>query len=210
MTLEGPRVLDKLLPGSSVAMLSEVILNATNNWNIIAALPNVMVQRGYFDLSGYQLENLTAFFGGIEMQEGGFLSGDDDFSMLTELVTTEFISDAEITAVAPTFNDGMPIGFGNSTFNQEQIVYARSRLSVIQGAGITIPSTLTVTRWGTCSAATVDKLHITRIFRTGQASGASTMIIPDVNVVVAIIVGKEKELPFLMRQKRSYELSTGH
>jgi len=209
MTLEGPRVLDKLLPGSSVAMLSEVILTATNNWNIITALPNVIVQRAYFDLSGYQLENLTAFFQGVQMQEGGFLSGDDDFSMLSEFVTTEYISDAEIAAVAPTFNDGMPIGFGNSTFNQEQIVYARSRLFVIQGAGIIIPSTLALTTWGTCAAATADKLHITRIFRTGQASGASTITLPDVNVVVATIVAKEKELPFLMRQKRSYELATG-
>jgi hypothetical protein len=142
------------------------------------------------------------------MQEGSFLSGDDDFSMLTELITTEFISDAEITRVAPTFNDGMPIGFGNSTFNQEQIVYGRTRLSTIQ-TNITIPATLAVTMWGTCSAATADKLHITRIFRTGQAVGPSTMFIPDVNVVVSIIVGKEKELPYLMRQKRSYELATG-
>jgi len=142
------------------------------------------------------------------MQEGSFLSGDDDFSMLTEIISTEFVSDAEIVAVAPTFNDGMPIGFGRSTFNQEQIVFGRTRLSTIQ-TNITIPSTLAVTRWGTCAAATVDKLHITRIFRTGQAAGASTMEIPDVNVVVAIIVAKEKELPFLMRQKRSYELATG-
>jgi len=208
VTIEGPRVLDRLMPGSSVTMVSEVINTATNNWDIVTALPGIIVQRAYFDLSGYQLEDLTAFFQGIDMQEGSFLSGDDDFSMLTELITTEFVSDAEITAVAPTFNDGMAIGFGRSTFNQEQIVYGRSRLYTIQ-SNIVVPSALAVTRWGTCAGATVDKLHITRIFRTGQAAGASTVEIPDVNVVVAIIVAKEKELPFLMRQKRSYELATG-
>ena len=70
------------------------------------------------------------------------------------------------------------------------------------------------TTFGTCAATTADKVHLTRVVYV--VTGAAGVIepgkkihIPPSNYVSAIIVAKEKELPFLMRQKRSYELATG-
>jgi hypothetical protein len=71
-----------------------------------------------------------------------------------------------------------------------------------------IPNLHSVNVWGTCSAVTSDKLHITRIVLTSTTPDSTTYV-SDTNVVVTIIVAQEKELPFLMRQKRSYELATG-
>jgi len=36
----------------------------------------------------------------------------------------------------------------------------------------------------------------------------SVTFVSDTNVVLVAIISKEKDLPYMMRQKRSYELST--
>jgi len=65
--------------------------------------------------------------------------------------------------------------------------------------------------WGTMPAATADKVHLTRILIAATPIGPQpeTLAIPPANYVTGVVVAKEEELPFLMRQKRSYELATG-
>lgn len=213
MTIEGPRVLDKSLAGALCSNDSEDPPSTTSsisgtNWE---RLNNItFANRTYFDLSGYTMDDLSVFFQRIEVQEEfgiyGLLQG-----WVIDIVSTEYISDLDIInahiSSATSLND-LP-GFPRSTFNQEQIIYARNRTYVTSTTWGGIGE-FSQTMWGTGAASTVDKLHVTRIIYTDVNTPPNTSIIlPPCTYVVGIIVAKEKELTYLMRQKRSYELATG-
>jgi hypothetical protein len=208
MTLEGPRVLSKVLTGSTVTNDgSALIASVTGQWDQVVGSDNAAVQRTYFDLSGYNMDFLTTFVQGVEIQDPGPLAGTDNANELLEILSTEFISDAEIVAFIAGVGFNGP-GYSQSTMNMDQVVYGRRR-SYTQDGAITpiIPNLHHTAMWGTANALTSDKLHITRILLTTTID--SVTFVSDTNVVMGAIISKEKELPFLMRQKRSYELATG-
>jgi len=208
MTLEGPRVLAKVLTGTAVVNSeSAIIQSVSGQWSQVTGTTNAAVQRSYFDLSGYNMDFLTTFIQGVEIQDPGPLAGNDNANELIEILTTEFISDAKIVAflAGPGFSGP---GYAKSTMNMDQTIYARRRNYVLNST-ITpvIPNLHSTHLWGTANAVTSDKVHITRILLTTTVN--STTFVSDTNVVMVAIISKEKELPFLMRQKRSYEISTG-
>lgn len=214
MTIEGPRVLAKRLQGITCETDSVgTIVNRTGDgW--LALTTYCAVQRSYFDLSGYNLDDLTTFFQDVVMQYAGPpYTNEPKVMEVLEFITTEYLSDAELiatlapaSAVAGKFSGP---GYSPSTMNMDQIVFARRRTYVTNSTyeDPLLPTNTSVDIWGTCAAATSDKLHITRVLVGG--SNSKDFNVPDVNVVVTAIIAKEKELPFLMRQKRSYELATG-
>lgn len=207
MTIEGPRLMDKTLTGAVISTdESGIITVEDGEWNGFTT--KMAVQRSYFDLSGYNKPSLTTFFQGIDFQYAAFPTSTDVNTQVYDFITTEFLSDTELTTVFNATIKSGP-GFAVSTLNMEQIIYARRRSyswpGVADPGSINIPLH-SVDLYGTCNATTADKLHITRVLVFGTA-GKEAMV-PDVNVVVTAIIGKEKELPYLMRQKRSFELST--
>lgn len=208
MTLEGPRVLNKVLSGCATSWSAGKVATVATGvgWETVTGGLQ-LVQRSYFDLGGYQLEDLTTFFQGVELQRADAVKGTSLTSSTIAVLSTEYITDEEIVGALSLTTSN--IGFSQSTLDQQQIIYGEGRIYVLNNLGTpgNIPSILNQTTWGTCSAATSDKLHITRIIFNDTAS--TTMDVPDMNVVLAIIVSREAELPFLMRQKRSYELATG-
>lgn len=209
MSIEGPRVLDKVLTGCTITTdESGLIATVNNGWQVVDGINGIVAQREYFDLSGYNRKSLTTFMQGVELQYPGPMAGDDTAMTIMEVLSTEFISDAELARVLAVPGPFSGPGFSISTMNQEQIIYARMRLYILNNTTTPIiPTLFSSDEWGTCAAATSDKLHITRVVNMGSFN--TTAYIPDVNVVLAAIITKEKELPFLMRQKRSYELATG-
>jgi hypothetical protein len=214
MTLEGPRVLSRLFNatdvdmGTSPAPAFPATING-KDWEILenAATPTY-VSRGYFDLSGYNQDFLTAFFQGVDVQEGWGPRGTCDF-FVVDMITTEFLDNDTLTqAFIYSTADGDLPGFTQSTYDMSQVIYGRTREFVAAGAS-TIANQYSLSTWGTCNAATSDKLHVTRLIYVDSAAGPSDKVhLPPANYVVAIIVGREDELPFLMRQKQSYELAT--
>jgi len=205
--IEGPRVLAKVLSGTAVVNNgSAEIDTASGQWSLVAGATNAAVQRTYFDLSGYNMDFLTTFVQGVEIQDPGPLAGNDNANELLELLTTEFISDSEIVAFITGAGFSGP-GYSLSTMNMEQVIYARRR-SYTLNSTITpvIPNLHSTHLWGTANAVTSDKVHITRILFTSTVD--SITFVSDTNVVMVAIISKENELPFLMRQKRSFELST--
>lgn len=207
MTIEGPRVLDKVLPGCTINTDESGLISTVvgGNWRAVVGIDGIVVQRDYFDNSGYGVGDMTMFVQAVEMQYPGPVSGNDTAVDVVELVTTELITDEEIVATFTTPNlNGT--GFSKSTLNQEQVIYARRRVYVLNGQMTpVIPYLHSTDMWGTCNASTGDKVFITRIVNMGSFN--TVAYIPDVNVVLAAVIGKEKELPYLMRQKRSYESS---
>jgi len=209
MTLEGPRVLAKVLTGTTVTNDgSGLITSVTGQWDQVVGSNNAAVQRTYYDLSGYNMDFLTTFIQGIEIQDPGPLAGNDAANELIEILSTEFISDAEIVAFLAGTGFSGP-GYSLSTNNMDQVIYGRRRTHYLHVPPTTpvIPFLHSTNLWGTANAVTSDKVHITRIVTTTTIN--SETHVSDTNVVLVAIISKEKELPFLMRQKRSYELATG-
>jgi len=207
-------VFDKILSGVSCQTDGEygVMENfgLSQGWGPVGT--HIAVQRSYFDLSGYNRDKLTTFIQGTEFQYAGPPTSTDTHMMCIDLITTEYIEDVEIigtygTGVAPGVLTAT--GFPESTLNMEQVIYGSRRTyktNLAAGAALDFLPLFNVDTWGTGNAITSDKLHITRILVGFTIN--KLYHIPPVNVVVIAIVAKEPTLPFLMRQKRSYELST--
>jgi len=204
-------MLNKNLQGVSATFDTEgdTIILEGNGWSQLAHL--MLVQRDYFDMSGYNRKSLTTFFQGVEQQYAGPPTNNVATLQILDFVSTEFLTDAELIATLGNVQVLSGPGFTLSTNNQEQIIYARRRTYTLPTGttttAVTTPVAHSVDLWGTCSATTADKLHITRVVIT--ASGPSALTVSDVNIVVTAIIAEEKDLTFLMRQKRSYEIATG-
>jgi len=219
MTLEGPRLLDKVFDGFSATMGNAPShFPATfqgDNWVALDnALQPTFVNRGYYDLSGYNLEDLTSFIQGVNVQEAWGPRGTAGCFVI-DLITTEYVTSPDLIAayVYPTIGVPFPTrdlpGFPLSTFDMSQVVYGSTREYVAAGTN-TNANQYSQTKWGTCGATAVEKLHITRVlYIEPTPANAATIEIPPCDYATAIMVGKEKDLPYLMRLKRSFELSTG-
>jgi hypothetical protein len=211
VTLEGPRILDKGFAGGVITNSAEPPPSgsASATGGISKLSDNVFANRSYYDLSGYTQNDLTAFFAGVEIQEEfsphGTMPG-----FIVDMITTHRLSGTDIinahfTDPASTLD--LP-GFHLSTFDMSQVIYARTRtFNTSQEWGQI--SEYGRTMWGTCSAATSEKIYLTRIIYTAiPFLPEGTITIPPCNYVTTIIVGKEPDLTFIMRQRRSYEEAT--
>jgi len=210
MTLEGPRILDKGFSGGVITNNSPTDVTATGGISKLS--DNVFVMSSYYDLSGYTLDDLTAFFAGVDIQEE-FTPHGTMVSFIVDMITTHQLTTADI--IGAHFTDttstlDLP-GFNLSTFDMNQVIYARTR-TYNTSANWTpaIISEYGRTQWGTCSASTSEKVYLTRIIYTSiPIIAAATLNIPPCNYVTSIIVGREPDLTFMMRQRRSYEEATG-
>jgi len=94
-----------------------------------------------------------------------------------------------------------------------QVVYGRTREYVPAaldptGAIQANANLYSATTFGTGTATAAQKLYITRIlYIDAAAPDNSTIQVPPCDYVTAVLVGKEKTNPYLMRLKRSYELA---
>jgi len=168
------------------------------------------VHRSYFDLSGYQMDDLTTFIAGVRIMEGTVPTGDSLHTTFHDLVTTEFITDDEIVnllskAPADEFYSNQ-FGFSTSTLDLDQVIYGQFRTyltnNTITGL-VQLPYLAGIREFGTGTATAAEKLYITRIV-TNHAQGTSVSS-PPVAYVVQAIIGKEGESEYFMRLKRSYE-----
>jgi len=214
MSIEGPGVMDKPLDGVDITMGSPAAFPATidgNDWEIIENTGTpAYATRSYYDTSGYNIKQLTCFFQGVDIQEAWGPRGTSEF-FLVDLITThrmtqQQIIDAHIFFGAP---EGDLPGFPRSTFDMSQVIYGRTRQFLPPSADFQA-SQYSTTRWGTCAATSGDKIYLTRIVYldgtpiTGAAAD-SIINIPPCDYVTAIIVAEEKDLQYIMRQKRSFE-----
>jgi len=211
VTLEGPRVLEQMFNALRVTFNPAppyTIITTGGGWDELAAdgTTTVFASRKYYDLSGYNRDMLTSFFQGVDIQEAYSVGGTCDNAIIIDLITSERPTTEELLTVANS-----PPGFPESTTSMQQVVYGRSRQYV---QNTTVTGFLTMTGsglWGTMAAGTMDKVHLTRVLitSTNPAEPGQTVNCPPADYVTAIVVAGEKELAFLMRQKRSYELATG-
>lgn len=207
MTLEGPRILDKGFSGGVITNNSPT--DVTSTGGISKLSDNVFVMSSYYDLSGYTLDDLTAFFAGVDIQEE-FTPHGTIVSFIVDMITTHQLTSADIIGAHftdPTSTLDLP-GFNLSTFDMNQVIYARTRTYNTSAEWGQL-SEYGRTQWGTCSASTSEKVYLTRIIYTAIPTTPGILNIPPCNYVTSIVVGREPDLTFMMRQRRSYEAATG-
>jgi len=183
---------------------------AGNDWEVLDDVTTpTYATRSYYDTSGYNLAQLTCFFQGVDIQEGWGPRGTSEFFLVdlitTQRMTSQQIIDAHIFFGSP---EGDLPGFPDSTFDMSQVIFGRTRQYLPPAAGVQATQYST-SSWGTCAATSADKIYLTRIvYLEGPPAGAAQdteVNIPPCDYVTAIIVAEEKDLQYIMRQKRSFE-----
>jgi len=175
-------------------------------WQPVAT--NGVYAETYFDLSAYELDDLTLVPTMITLQDGmpyfgTAVQGLDVFDVVSQerLTPTDFISYA-------LFGD-YPSSPG-STEDWSQILFCNTRFMTVQNdfnfADLLMPATQG--SFGSSEPTAVQKLWVYRIVLCRGADDISTLLLPATRFVLAADIVEEDDLAYMMRLKRSYELST--
>ena len=189
------------------------------NWKTIAShdLP-MFYNEGYYDLSGYELDNLTLAPISIDVQDPGvyLFSGTDQVFCVYDMLTTERLTEDDIDLLSDNnrINRQQGPGMPEGPLDRDQIIFGLYRFfahnSTQTGMANLMLNARTV-RFGSGEPTTVQKLWAYRIviFADSPADSTETFI-PACNFVLNAEIFKEESAEYLMRQKRSYELATGN
>jgi len=202
--LEGDKVLTQGMPEYAGAYTTEWPDHKT--WQGPAS-GHVVFNETYVDLSAYELDDLTFFPINALLQDPGIysLTGQEPVQVL-DIVCTEQLSIAEV--VADMAENNVP-GMFESTMDFTQIIWGQYRTFLPQtdfvSGTLYLPANGAL--FGSGSPTTASKLYCYRIIICALATEGLALTIPASRFVITGIVAKEKELAFMMRQKRSYELA---
>lgn len=171
----------------------------------------------YFDTSGYNRDYLTTMPLGAFVQEAGRTG--ITYPGTTRMIVLDMVLERRIDVTALTgsfFSDsGLIPSFPNSTDDWSQVLFGRYRelTGITQGAAIgDMFAASTDNQFGSLDATTNDKLWIYKILTIQGippvvSPNFSRLRYPNSRMVLDVEVVKEEDLEFLMRQKRSYELT---
>ena len=206
----GPRVMNLPIP-------STLITNpvggyaATNGWETFAN--DLIYYENYFDLSAYELDDLTVMPTALTLQDGlPYISTGPQPDLqvaVFDIISQERLSMQEIYDNYTTTYD-----YPSSPESKQdwtQLLMCNFRLftlqSDFQSATLLLPATGGAL--GSGEATAVQKLWVYRIVIpvSSELDGLG-LSIPATRFVAATDVIKEEELPYMMRLKRSYELAT--
>lgn len=203
--LEGDKTISQMMPEYSGAYTTEWTDHKT--WQG-PATGNVIFNETYIDLSAYELDDLTFFPMGAILQDPGLYQSD----VTNPLQVLDIVSQAKlnITEVLANLAENNVPGMMESTMDFTQIIWGQYRTFLGQatfqgGANLFLPANGGL--FGSGSPTTAAKLYCTRIIITDAATEGNYLSVPASRFIVSAVVAKEKDLAFMMRQKRSYELA---
>lgn len=181
----------------------------TNGWQIDTSLTPTPYYETYWDMSAYTLDDLTFFPISAVLQDGqayAISDASDAAIGLIDIVSQERLDIAQVIQDHVFGNlPGQPL----STENFEQILMCNYRLMLPQvdfvSATLILPAT--TGNFGSLQPTACEKLWIYRIAILGGTFNATVFSSPATRFVMAGTVVKEPELDYMMRLKRSYELS---
>jgi len=219
MSLEGPKSLrESFSPGYWSTGIQY------GDWENITPNPNSWwLQEGRIDLTGLASEELTTFLSMVDIQRSGlYASLDPDATTLSEYIlitdTPWFKGDiiSFVAAQVTTFFAAPPPGFLYATDagtseplpSWVNVLYGEFNLMAVQQQVSNAMVRTYSTTWGSGGATASDTIYIYRLCPlSGQASGQ--IVIPGLNVVLGVVVGKEADLAYIERLRRSYILQEG-
>ncbi|AXH78892.1 MAG: hypothetical protein [Circular genetic element sp.] len=209
--LTGNRLLHEDVPGTLATFLPTNLWAATNGWQTLTN--DAVYYESYFDLSAYELDDLTLVPTAIALQDGmpyTTTSGDP----IRQLPVFDIVSQERLTVQEIYDNYIASAAFPGSTASTEdwsQILMCNFRLMLPQADFTNIALLLPATggSFGSSEPTAVQKLWYYRIaIPTADDLTGSTWLIPPSRFVLGAEIIKEDDLPYMMRLKRSYELST--
>lgn len=175
----------------------------------------------YFDTSGYTRDELTTMFDNVFIQEAGRWQLTNASSVrvhVFDLVTSTRFNggiNIEMNNWFDSFlasNEGVP-GFQQSQYDWSQVIYGRFReyIATTQGTDTTdVIAPVNDQQFGSLESTTADKLWTYKIVCLSGWFPNETghdLRIPNTRQIVQANIVAEPDLTFLMRQKRSYELT---
>jgi len=226
-TLEGARLLRKLIPGTSFLLDAEDNFSFSpgdeaSGWFIVEndIGQTFAVWRGYFDLAGLSMQDLTMMVAVPSWQECDTWSLSQVAAGLVPLVRTWDIlskahipdtaldSDRWIDVTAGTFKGWRAPGMIGSEYNLEEIFSGRFRQFIINStysAGLALGQSAE-TAWGAGDATAGDKIYITRVvvLEATISYPGGLMVIPPMSVLIPIALLEEPDLVHMERLRRSY------
>lgn len=166
----------------------------------------------YFDLSGYELDDLTTLIEMIQLQDSNayFLQNPFADSLVTviDVVSEEPLSPDTVSDLA--FVGEYP-GTSQSKHNFTQIKYCAVRGMVPQTdfQSATLLGNAFGGSYGSAAPTAASKLWVYRILRIAATDLSNQVLaVPATRFMLAANIIKESELPYMMRLKRSFELAT--
>jgi len=225
--LEGTRLLRKSIPGVEWEISTEEVWSTNtlqSGWNLVNNGPNdFAVWRGYFDLSGIAIQDLSMMIAAPGWQESDewYLSlspGERPLIKTWDLLTKDNIADSALNQNT-WVNNSVPCGWSapgmiDSQYNLEEIFAGRYRTftqllqSQIGPQPFVEPIALaesTQAMWGAGDATAANKIHITRIvLLTETQIFPGRLVVPPMSVILPIALIEERDLVYMERLRRSY------
>lgn len=220
--LTGPRTLVKLIPplqaSYTVSNIWEVDDQVTmfsgtqaGSWQVLGSLPSSLFFETYLDLSAYELDDLTIYPLFIGLQDPGLYSLTDGAQ--TRMRVVDIMSQERLDPLTVVdemmFMNSLP-GMSPTDTEFIQILSGQYRMMLANTtyAAPEILQTVQTGEFGSGSPSSVQKLWLYRfVVPSGVPAETSVLTVPGSRFVMRANIVKEKDLSYLMRQKRSYELA---
>lgn len=209
--LTGNRLLHSNVPSTIATFTGANVWAATNGWQTLAN--QVVYYENYFDLSGYELDDLTLVPTSIIVQDGlpyTTTNATPTTQMaILDIVSQEKLNMADIYAnyIATYDIPGSPASKEDWT----QMLMCNFKLLTPQTdfALSTLLLPATNGSFGSSEPTAVQKLWMYRIvIPISTDLSDSTWAIPPTRFILGAEIIKEDTLEYMMRLKRSYELAT--
>lgn len=212
-----PRLMNDISPSMSISSAGGLLTfypgSNPRGWIIIpsnAGTEQYAVWRGYIDLAGYEMEQLTFVVQAATVTENQAITsltfGDSGIELL-ECFSKVRLSDNDLNNELYSETDIYSPGYMDSLQDMEQIIWCRHRRFYrnanwsplnLQVAGST-------NVWGEGQATAGNRLHLTRILKLPAEEALCEVPQASFNVVGTAI--SESDLPYMMRLRRDYELA---
>jgi len=163
----------------------------------------LIFNNGYFDLSGYSKEQETLFCQAVTVQENPVLFG-SGMCFTAHIVSTEPLNIDDFEVVSGSRAWALP-GNMASSYSLQQIFWGQCSLWTTDTTVNSIRPAATST-WGVGASTAREKLYyaVAYAFPPGTPH---QIFIPDTSFVLPVIIDTEPDLEYIMRLKRSMELS---
>lgn len=207
--LLGPRRLTKEIPAYQ-GIHADGVFPAFAGW-INGGLNDAIMYETYFDMSGLTLDDLTFVPGGVQLQDPGRYSCTNVDAADVEVL--DIISQERLTIVDIDANLslGNAPGMMITTEDFTQIIFGQYRLMLRQttSSNTEILTTVDGGNFSSQEPTAAAKVWCYRFMRVNNAplAGGNDLRIPASRFVVVGTTIEEKELSYMMRLKRSYELT---
>lgn len=206
--LEGERQMTSMVPPLH-ATRDPTQWIASPGWTGTAT-SDIIFFESYFDCSGYTKDGLTVFPITAALQDAGrYISSNG----AVPLQVLDIICQTQLdrTEVYTNLIEGSVPGMLGTSEDYTQIIWGQYRTMLPQASFAGFGTEMLVANasaFGSGSPSTAEKLWIYRFVLLPGSQAGDTLAMPASRFILSSLIGEESELAFLMRQKRSYELTS--